>query len=228
METGINNIATSGDQAVPVVCIGMSAGGLKPLQTILQQLSPATGMAFVLVCHLSRTEPTFLPRLISNWSRMPAGLVQPGELLEPNHIYVIPPGQEITIEDEHFGVQPRSKRYGWSNVITLFLNSLVRSRKPPGIAVILSGDDSDGAAALGPFHNSGGITIAQDVRSAKNKSMPRSAIGTGFVDYVLLPEAVAGALETIARDCAVPEQCMPGRSLGIPTEASALPCHIGV
>ena len=80
METGINNIATSGDQAVPVVCIGMSAGGLKPLQTILQQLSPATGMAFVLVCHLSRTEPTFLPRLISNWSRMPAGLVQPGEL----------------------------------------------------------------------------------------------------------------------------------------------------
>jgi chemotaxis response regulator CheB len=67
----------------PMVCIGMSAGGLKPLQTIVKQLSPSTGMAFFVVCHLSRTEPTSLPWLLSLWSGMPAELALHGELLSP-------------------------------------------------------------------------------------------------------------------------------------------------
>ena len=185
---------------VPVVCVGFSAGGLHPLRAIFRRIRTDTGMAFVIVPHISRTLPTRLPWLISRWTQMPAELAQTGLALEPNHIYVIPPGQEITVQDGSFGVRPRSKASGWSNVITLFLDSLVRFRRPPGIAVILSGFDSDGAAALRAFHRQGGVTIVQDLKSADFQDMPRSAIATGVVDYILPPEEIVDKLEAIAGD----------------------------
>lgn len=184
---------------VPVVCVGLSAGGLKPLKAIFERLGRQTGMAFVVISHVSPTQPTWLPQLLSSWSSMPAELARRGQMIEPNHIYIIPPGQEIMMGNGHFRVQPRSKERGWSNVITLFLESLVKSaRMPAGVAVILSGLDADGAAALKEFHGKGGVTIAQDLRSADHKDMPRAAITTGFVDYVLAPDAIAGKIEEIA------------------------------
>jgi chemotaxis response regulator CheB len=184
-------------QAVPVICIGFSAGGLGPLRAILRQLGPNTGAAFVVIPHLQRERATQLPWLLSSWSPMTSELAEDGRRFRPNHIYVILPGQEIAITDGRFAVRPRSKRTGWSNVITVFLNSLVRSRNHPGIAVILSGMDADGAAALAAFHRMGGVTIVQDPRSANHKEMPQSAINTGFVDYVLPAEAIASKVEQI-------------------------------
>jgi chemotaxis response regulator CheB len=186
---------------VPIVCIAMSAGGVTPLQTIVRGLSSCTGMALVVVCHLNGTERTELPWLLSRWSGMRAGLARAGEVPEPNHIYVIPPGEELILEDGHFELRPRSKQQGWSNVITLFLNSLITARKAPHIAVILSGDHCDGTAALRAFHASGGITIVQDPDSTRHKGMPASALATGCIDYVLAPEAIAGTLEAISRLC---------------------------
>ncbi len=183
---------------VPVVCVGFSAGGLHPLRAILRRIRSDTGMAFVVIPHLNRTLPTHLPWLMSQWTSMPAELARTGLVLQPNHIYVIPPGQEIAVRDGSFGVQPRSKAFGWSNVITLFLDSLARWRRPPGIAVILSGFDADGAAALRAFHRQGGVTIVQDLKSADFQDMPRSAIATGVVDYVLPPEEIVGKIESIA------------------------------
>jgi two-component system, chemotaxis family, protein-glutamate methylesterase/glutaminase len=185
----------------PVVCIGLSAGGLHPLRAIFRRIRTDTGMAFVIIPHISRNVPTHLPGLISRWTRMPAKLAQPGLALLPNHIYVIPPGQEIRIEDGTLAIQPRSKTWGWSNVITLFLDSLVQFRKPPGIAVILSGFDSDGAAALRDFHRQGGLTIVQDLKSADFRDMPRSAIATGVVDYVLPAEEIVDKIESLADSC---------------------------
>lgn len=184
---------------IPVVCVGLSLGGLSPLKTIFQQLSPDTGMAFIVISHVSRTEPTKLPWLLSMWSKMPVNLARNGMVVKPNHIYVIPPGQEITVGDGHFAARPRSKRRGWSNVITVFLDSLVKSRKPAGVAVILSGMDADGAGALQEFNNQGGLTIVQDLESAECKAMPHSAIDTGFVDYVLPPQSIAARIEEIAK-----------------------------
>lgn len=183
---------------VPVVCVGFSAGGLHPLRAIFRRIRINTGWAFVVIPHLSRKLPTNLPWLISCWTRMPAEIAQSGLVLRPNHIYVIPPGQEIRVEDGTLAIQPRSKSWGWSNVITLFLDSLVRFRTPPGIAVILSGFDADGAAALRAFHRQGGITIVQDLKSADFQDMPQSAIDTGVVDYVLPPEEIVGKIESLA------------------------------
>jgi chemotaxis response regulator CheB len=159
-------------------------------------------MVFVVISHVSRVGPTQLPWLLSRWSKMPAQLARRRLVLQPNHIYVIPPGQEMMLEDGHFHVQPKSKLRGWSNVVTLFLESLVRWRKPPGVAVILSGLDADGAAALQTFRQRGGITIVQDLRTAEREDMPRSAIQTGAADYVLPPESIADLLEEIGREYA--------------------------
>ena len=104
------------------------------------------------------------------------------------------------MEDGCFRVRPRSRLTGWSNVITLFLESLARRRRPAEVAVILSGMYADGAAALRDFHGKGGITIAQELTSADYPDMPRSAIQTGFMDYVLFPGEIARKLEEIVRE----------------------------
>lgn len=117
----------------------------------------------------------------------------------PNEIYVIPPGKEITIEGRSFRVQPKSKVHGFSNVITTFLESLVRDRTPAGICVILSGMDHDGASALRQFSGAGGITIVQSAPAASHPDMPNAAMRTGCADYILPPEAIAPKLEDLSR-----------------------------
>lgn len=99
--------------------------------------------------------------------------------------------------DRFFSVRPRSKLLGWSNVYTVFLNSLSQSRHP-GIAVVLSGPDEDGSAALRGFKQSGGITVVQEPKSAERPQMPLAAINTGTVDYVMAPSPIAGQLEKLS------------------------------
>ena len=187
-------------ELVPIVCIGLSAGGVEPLRTIFRWLGPATGMAFVVVPHLSPERPNLLPRLLSWWSAMPVQEARAGLQVEPNHIYVVPSGDELKLEDERFCLRPRSKAWGWPNIITVFLDSLTKWRQPPGVAVILSGLDCDGSAALRQFQSQGGITIAQDPDTADYAEMPRAAIKTGSIDYVLTPEAIVGELEAIGKE----------------------------
>ena len=161
-----NAIARRRDNSARSCALGCLPAASRLCKQYFRIFSPNTGMIFVVISHLSRTEPTQLPWLLPTWTEMPVELARSGIPIEPNHVYVIPPGQELTVKDGYFGVRPRSKAKGWSNVITLFLDSLVLSRKPAGVAVILSGCDSDGAAALRNFSGKGGITIAQELTSA--------------------------------------------------------------
>ena len=180
----------------PVVSIGMSAGALPVLRRLFREISPTTGMAFIIIHHL-RHYPTHLPEILSRLTAMPVALASGGPPLQPNHVYILPSGKDITLEDGFFGLRPRSKLTGFSNVATIFLDSLSRSRHP-GVSVILSGIDEDGAAALRNFSAKGGITIVQAPSLAEQPGMPRAAIGTGCADYVLAPDAIAAKLEQIA------------------------------
>ena len=180
----------------PVVCIGMSVGGLQPLRTLFRNLPIDTGMSFVVLHHLRRT-PTHLPEILRSCTRMPVLLVDQDLPLRANHVYVLRSGKEMSLKDGEFLVEAAKKAQGRSDVITTFLLSLSVS-KHPGIAVILSGLDEDGAAALRAFKQHGGITIVQDLYSAEKAEMPHSAIRTGAVDHVVRPEAMAPLLESIA------------------------------
>lgn len=181
----------------PIVCIGMSAGGLSPLKELFRTISPTTGMAFIVTHHI-RTVPTLLPEILSRCTTMPVQLAHPGLVIQPDHVYVLPSGQEMTAEDGYFGVRTRSKAKGWTNVFSVLLQSLAKSRHT-GVAIVLSGLDANGAAALKAFKDSGGITIAQFPGSAERPDMPQAAIDTGAIDYVLAPDRIPRELERISR-----------------------------
>lgn len=181
---------------VPIVCIGMSSGGLSPLKLIFQQLSPKTDMVFVLIHHL--VVRTTLSQILSYHTSMPVTEAADGEGTLPNHVYVLPPGMEMTLADGVFSLRPRSKPTGWPNVMTIFMDSLARSCHP-GIAVILSGLGSDGARALKAFKKHGGVTIVQVPQTADYDDLPWSWIHTGSVDYILEPDAITPRLQSFAR-----------------------------
>jgi two-component system CheB/CheR fusion protein len=128
---------------------------------------------------------------------MPVHVVEQGAKVKPDEVYIIPSGKEMRLTDATLELKPRSKVYGWMNIVSLFIDSL-RASQHCGIAVILSGLDADGAEALRAFKHHGGITIAQEPQTASYPSMPEAAIESGAVDYVLAPKDIASQLEKIA------------------------------
>lgn len=194
-EKHMNNNKTK--HTLPVVCIGMSRGAVAPLIMMFQRIKPDTGMAFVVLHHV-RSAPMHLDKILAAITSMPVAIATSGMPIEPNHVYVLPSGNEMIVSDGFFRTRARSKVGGWPNVVSVFLDSLSKS-KHRGIAVILSGLDENGSAALRGFANTGGITIVQAPETAQTPAMPRAAIRTGKVNYVLAPEAIAGQLQRTAR-----------------------------
>ncbi len=183
--------------STPVVCIGMSAGGIVPLQELFRTLEPNTHMAFIVIHHLRREYPTHLVSILSRCTRMPVQLAGNDLPILPDNVYVLPSGEEIALNDGSFAIQSRSKVCGWPNLVSLFVDSLSHSWHP-GIVVILSGMDSDGAEALMALKEHGGIVIVQAPVNASSPDMPRAAIRTGAVDYVLEPPAIGTTLSRLA------------------------------
>jgi chemotaxis response regulator CheB len=129
---------------------------------------------------------------------MPVTLAIEGEVMKANHVYVVPAGSDVAMSGDRLKLSPCAPRYGWPKNITRFLLSLATSHQHRAIAVILSGFDSDGAAALKEIKEAGGLVIAQQPDTAKQPSMPESAVETGHVDLILSPGAIAAHLCDIA------------------------------
>jgi len=182
----------------PVVCVGGSAGGLDAYARLLRHLPADMGVAIVIVNHL-RTVATRLHEVLPKYTEMPVELITDRLLIEPNHVFIIPEKRDLHILDEEFRLKPISKPRGWSDVITIFLRSLTEHWDGKLVAVIVSGFDGDGAAALCGIKEVGGITIAQKPDSASQPDMPESAIATGCIDFVLSPEDIARKIVQIAR-----------------------------
>src|ERR1700677_458476 len=130
---------------------------------------------------------------------MPVELITEGLALQPNHVFIIPAQRDLHALDGQFRLKPISKPRGWPDVITVFLRSLTEHWDGKLIAVIVSGYDGDGAAALCGIKEVGGITIAQKPDTAGQADMPESAIATGCIDFVLSPEDIAQEIERIGR-----------------------------
>jgi len=182
----------------PVVCVGGSAGGLDAYIRLLKHLPADMGVAIVIVNHL-RQVATLLHEILPRHTQMPVELITEGLVLEPNHVFIIPPQRDLHVIDGEFRLKPISKPRGWPDVITVFLRSLTDNWNGQLIAVIVSGFDGDGAAALCDIKDVGGITIAQAPETASQPDMPQSAISSGCVDYVLSPEEIAQAIIRVAR-----------------------------
>jgi chemotaxis response regulator CheB len=181
----------------PVVCVGGSAGGLDAYVRLLKHLPADMGVAIVIVNHL-REVATLLHEILPKYTEMPVELITEKLDLEPNHVYIIPRRRDLHVLDGEFRLKPISKPRGWPDVITVFLRSLTENWDGKLIAVIVSGYDGDGAAALCGIKDVGGITIAQKPNTAGQPDMPESAIASGCIDFILSPEDIAKEIVRIA------------------------------
>ena len=155
------------------------------------------GVAIVIVNHL-RTVATQLHEILPRYTKIPVELITEGLVIKPNHVFIIPEQRDLHVLDGEFRLKPISKPRGWPDVITVFLRSLAKYWDGKVIAVIVSGYDGDGAAALRGIKDVGGITIAQKLDTAVQKDMPETAIETGWIDFILSPENIAREIIHIA------------------------------
>ena len=181
----------------PIVCVGGSAGGLDAYIRLLKNLPSDLGVATVIVNHL-RTVSTSLHKILPSYTAMPVELISDRLDVRPNCVFIIPEKRDLHVENGEFRLKPISKPRGWPDVITVFLRSLTENWDGQLIAVIVSGYDGDGAAALCGIREVGGITIAQKLDTAAQPDMPQSAIDSGCIDYILSPEAIAQQIRRIA------------------------------
>ena len=168
----------------PIVGIGASAGGLEPIRILLTDLPTNTGLSFVIIQHLATGQESMLPEILSRFTKMSVLKVEEGLRVEPDHVYVIPPGETMTLENGLLRVYPKGKSL---RPIDEFLISLASERKMHAIGIVLSGTGTDGTEGLKAIKNEGGITFAQDPESALYPDMPLSAISAECTDFVLLP-----------------------------------------
>lgn len=182
----------------PIVCIGGSAGGLDAYTRLLKNLPADMGVALVIVNHL-RTVATLLHEILPRYTPMPVELITEKLDIVPNQVFIIPEKRDLHVLDGEFRLKPISKPWGWPDLITVFMKSLTQNWDGKLIAVIVSGYDGDGADALCGIKEVGGITIAQKPETAAQPDMPKSAIASGCIDFILSPKDIAKKIIQIAK-----------------------------
>lgn len=182
----------------PVVCVGGSAGGLDAYIRLLKNMPADMGVAIVIVNHL-RTVATMLHEILPSYTEMPIELITEKLDIKPNYVFIIPEKRDLHVLNGEFRLKPISKPWGWPDVITVFMLSLAENWHGKLIAVIVSGYDGDGAAAMSSIKEAGGITIAQKPETSKQPDMPESAIASGYIDFILSPENIAKEIVRIAK-----------------------------
>jgi two-component system, chemotaxis family, CheB/CheR fusion protein len=183
--------------AFPIVGIGASAGGLEAVTQLLHALPGDTGMAFVVVQHLDPDHKSQLGELLAAATPMPVRTVEDGMRIQANRVYVIPPNASIVLEDGSLRLAQRTR--GLHLPIDTFFESLARVQGNKAIGIVLSGNASDGSHGIRKVKEEGGVTFAQDEASAGHVGMPRNAVATGAVDFVLPPADIAEELLRIAK-----------------------------
>jgi chemotaxis response regulator CheB len=191
-------VSTKAVRDFPIVCVGGSAGGLDVYTRLLLNLPADMGVAIVIVNHV-RTVVTLLHEVLPRFTKMPVELITEKLDIQPNHVFIIPEQRDLHVLNDEFRLKPISKPRGWPDVITIFLRSLTQHWDGKLIAVIVSGYDGDGAEALSGIKEVGGITIAQKPDTALQPEMPKSAIASGFIDFILAPEDIAKNIVQISQ-----------------------------
>ncbi len=177
----------------PIVGIGASAGGLSAVEAFFSEMPTEVElkMAFIMVQHLAPDHKSLLGDIIKRYTRMQVVEVKDRMKVEPNCVYVIPPNRDMALQDGALHLfEPDPTRHS----IDFFFRSLAQDRRERAIGIVLSGTGSDGTLGLRAVKGEGGVAIVQDPDTTEYDSMPRSAIATGLVDYVLPPEKMPARL----------------------------------
>src|SRR5688572_13586094 len=182
-----------------VVGIGASAGGLNALERFFENVPRQTGMAFVIIQHLSPDFKSLMDELLGRRTELPIRLVEDGMPVEPDHVYLIPPKKEMIISGGRLLLSERNRQQELTLPIDMFFRSLAQDCGDRAVAIVLSGGGSDGSRGICHVHDAGGLVLAQDLESAQFDGMPKAAIETGVVDETMPPEDMPNVLFERAR-----------------------------
>ena len=188
-----------------IVGIGASAGGLDSLERLFSSFPTDTGMAFVVLQHLSPDFKSLMDELLSRRTQMRIRQAEHDMLVEPNTVYLLPPMKEMIIRQRRLLLNDRDPRHGLTLPIDLFFRSLAQDAGERAVAVILSGSGSDGSRGVQEVSKAGGTVFCESPDTAQFNGMPLSAMRTGTVDQVLPPEEIAAAVTALGR----PEEDAP-------------------
>jgi two-component system, chemotaxis family, CheB/CheR fusion protein len=179
--------------ALAVVGIGASAGGLKALQQFVEAVPADSGLAYVVIMHLDPRRESRMSELLQDRAVIPVTQVGGPVTVEANHIYMIPPGHDLTMRGGGLELRERGERAEHAPV-DLFFRTLAEACGADAVGVILSGTGADGTAGIRYIREAGGITVAQSPDESTYDGMPASAISTGLVDVVLPSAQIPGEL----------------------------------
>ena len=201
----------STERGFPIVGIGASAGGLEALEALFGAIAPDPGMGFVVVTHQHPGHVSVLPELLGKVTTLPVVEATDGVKVEPDHVYVSPPGGYLEIGGGRLRRTEMQKESSPQLPIDHFLRSLAADQKERAICIILSGTGTDGTLGLKAIKGESGMAMVQQVQSAMYSGMPSSAVATGLADYILPAPALAERLVAYARGpyLAVPPQGEP-------------------
>lgn len=172
-------------QTLPVVGLGGSAGGIEALQKFFATMPAKPGLAFVVILHLSPEHESQLAEVLQRSTAMPVIQLQDTARMETDTVYVIPPGKVIESMNGGLRLADLPDERGRHVVVDLFFRTLADTHGPHAAAVVLSGCDADGAIGIKRIKERGGLTIAQDLHEAEHPNMPRAALATRMVDWLL-------------------------------------------
>ncbi|GAK58733.1 conserved hypothetical CheR like methyltransferase protein [Candidatus Vecturithrix granuli] len=181
-------------QSFPIVGIGASAGGLEALEQFFTNMPGDSHIAFVIIQHLSPKHKSIMGELLQKRTTMQVFEVQDGMTIAPDCIYLNPPDKQVIIIDNTLQLLESVKTQGIHLPIDTFFRSLSEDQGEKAICIVLSGTGSDGTQGLKAIKGAGGMTMVQDEHQAKYDGMPRSAIDSGQVDYVLPVENMPAEL----------------------------------
>ena len=188
---------TTNHSPVNVVGIGASAGGLEAIETFFKHMPDNSGVAFVVIQHLSPDHKSLMAELLSKRTLMPVHRAEGGMSVEPNCVYLIPPNKNLRIFHGKLLLSDQNRDDRGINLpIDIFFRSLAEDYADKAIAIVLSGTGSDGTSGIRSIKENLGMVMTQSEESAAFDGMPRSAIATGLVDYILPPDAMPNQLLT--------------------------------
>ncbi|MGH6647946.1 CheR family methyltransferase [Aquabacterium sp.] len=180
-----NVVPSRGFKLQPIVGLGGSAGSITALQAFFEAMPSDSGMVFVVILHLSPDHESRLASLLQRATSMRVMEVTGPQKVEPNCVYVIPPGKALSAADGYLRLSDLVHERGKRVAVDLFFRTLAETHGPHASAIVLSGADGDGAIGIKRIKERGGLTVAQDPYEAEHQGMPRAAIDTGMVDWVL-------------------------------------------
>jgi two-component system CheB/CheR fusion protein len=200
---GNSPVDTSKANGFLVVGIGASAGGIQALKQFFENVRPDSGIAYVVILHLSPDHESKLAEILQIASRIPVTQVNESVAVHPDQVYVVPPNKSMTMSDGHINLLPLSTIEERRAPVDIFFRTLADSHGPRSVAVVLSGTGANGSMGLKRVKEFGGAAFVQNPREAEFDEMPRNAIATDLIDAVLpvaeIPERIVAYDEKLGQ-----------------------------